>query len=148
MRFVVLINYVSLLEDRGGTLRSVLKFVRKFVNDFKKDQQSFVFLFTHTNQFKTMSDDINGTKKELEKEVVNIIEGTKDEEVLDVLRFLRKCLAKRYPFVDVMHPIQTDFVALATFIEERVKSIEHPRIAASCGLTNASQMKLSAEVQR
>lgn len=149
MRFVVMINYVSLLEERGGALRSVLKFVRKFVTDFKEAQQSFVFLFTHTNQIKSVPDSVEGAKKELEKEVIKIIGGTNDEGVLDVLRFLRKSLGKNYPFVDVIHPLQTDFAALSFFIESRnVKRLENPKIAASCGLTNTAQMKLSAEVQR
>lgn len=148
MRFVVMINYVSLLEDRGGTFRSILKFVRKFVSDFKQSQKSFVFLFTHTNQIKTIPDTVEGAKEELKKEVIKIIDGTKDDEVLDVLKFVRISLGKNYPFVDVVHPLQTNFSSLASIIEQKVKAIKHPRIPASCGLTSTSQMKLSAEVQR
>ena len=50
LRFVILVNYVSLLEDRGGAMRAVLKLCRSFVQDFSEKQMSFMFLFTHTDQ--------------------------------------------------------------------------------------------------
>ena len=36
LKFVVIIHCASLIEDRGGAFRSVLKFVRTFVGDFNK----------------------------------------------------------------------------------------------------------------
>ena len=38
LKFVVLIHCASLIEDRGGAFRSVLKFARAFVRDFRESQ--------------------------------------------------------------------------------------------------------------
>jgi GTP-binding protein EngB required for normal cell division len=67
MRFVILINYASLLEDRGGAMRAVLKLTRSFVQDFNDEKKSFMFLFTHTNEIKEIPDSIDGAKNASEK---------------------------------------------------------------------------------
>jgi len=38
LKFVILVHCASLLEDRGGAFRSVLKFAKKFVNDFNESK--------------------------------------------------------------------------------------------------------------
>ena len=72
LRFVIMINYVSLLEDRGGSMRSVLKLIRSFTGDFDKDKRNFMFLFTHSNEIKIVPDDIDGAKVCLYDEIVSI----------------------------------------------------------------------------
>ena len=38
LKFVILIHCASLIEDRGGAFRSVLKFAKAFVRDFKESK--------------------------------------------------------------------------------------------------------------
>lgn len=38
LRFVIIIHCASLIEDRGGAFRSVLKFARSFVRDFSESK--------------------------------------------------------------------------------------------------------------
>jgi energy-coupling factor transporter ATP-binding protein EcfA2 len=147
LRFVILINYASLLEDRGGAMRSVLKLTRSFVQDFNVKKKSFMFLFTHTNEIKEIPDSIEGAKECLRKEIIRTADGTKDEDVLSVLDFMSKCLQKGFPFVDVFHPLKSDFSKLATFIENKLKPVTRPTLAGNCGLTISSRLKLEGELQ-
>jgi energy-coupling factor transporter ATP-binding protein EcfA2 len=104
LRFVVMINYASLLEDRGGAMRGVLKLTRNFVKDFEETKTCFMFLFTHTNEIKGIPENsVKDAKVILRREIIRTIEGTStmDREVLQVLTFLRVCLEKDYRFVDV-----------------------------------------------
>ncbi len=71
LRYVIMISFVSLLEDRGGAMRSVLRLIRSFTKDFDKEKQSFMFLFTHCNEIQGVPDTIEGAKKSLEDEIVS-----------------------------------------------------------------------------
>lgn len=71
LAFVIMISYVSLLEDRGGSMRSVLRLIRSFTRSFEEDKQSFMFLFTHSSEIKGVPDDIDGAKKCLHDEIVS-----------------------------------------------------------------------------
>lgn len=150
LRFVILINYVSLLEDRGGAIRGVLKLVRNFVRNFEESKQCFMFLFTHTNEIKDISQDsVDDAKVTLRREIIRTHEGTSalDREVLQVLTFLRVCLEKDYPFVNVFHPLQSDIRTLMSNIE-KLKSTRGDYLAGNCGLTPTSKFKLSGELQK
>ncbi len=76
LRFVIMISYVSLLEDRGGSMRSILRLIRTFTSNFEDDKQSFMFLFTHTNKIRSVPDDIKGSLKCLLDEVVSTTEAS------------------------------------------------------------------------
>ena len=73
LRFVIMISYVSLLEDRGGAMRSVLRLIRSFAKDFYEEKQSFMFLFTHSNEIAGVPDSIEGARSCVEKEVVSLV---------------------------------------------------------------------------
>eukprot|EP00957_Ditylum_brightwellii_P134027 10218784-Ditylum_brightwellii.AAC.1 len=60
LRFVILISYVSLLEDRGGAMRSVLRLIRSFSRNFSEERESFMFLFTRTNEIQGIPDSVDG----------------------------------------------------------------------------------------
>lgn len=148
MRFVILINYASLLEDRGGAMCPVLKFTRAFVRDFDQKNRSFMFLFTHTNEISDIpDDDTKGAKECLLREIIRTMDGTKDDDVKVVLEFMRKSLQKNFPFVVILHPLKTDFAALAIFIETKLAPVKELTLTGNCGLTLPSQLKLVGEVQ-
>ncbi len=71
LRFVIMISYVSLLEDRGGSMRAVLRLIRNFAKDFSTEKQSFLFLFTHSNEIAGVPDTIEGAEKCLHDEIVS-----------------------------------------------------------------------------
>ena len=149
LRFVMMINYISLLEDRGGAMRSILKFMRNFVRDFSKEKKSFMFLFTHADEIKDVPESLEGAKRSLLEEIIRTISGTKDEGVTELLSFIRKSLEKGYPFVDILHPLKTDYNSLVDFMENRLKPTK--RILdgnGSCGLTLSSQMRLGGAAQK
>ena len=150
LRFCVLIHYASLLEDRGDAIRAILKFTRKFVKDFNDDKQSFVFLFTHVNEMYIM-DGINPSSMDqcrtyLLEEIIRILKETKDDDVKTVLEFMRKCLKRNFPLVDVLHPLKSDFEGLRNTLETKLKAVKNPILAWNCGLTMASKSKLNGEV--
>lgn len=147
MRFVMMINYVSLLEDRGGAMRSILKFMRNFVRDFNKEKKSFMFLFTHADEIKDVPDSLEGAKESLLNEIIRTLSGTQDDDVKDILLFIRKSLEKGYPFADVLHPLKTDYKSLVNFMEHRLKTTKVLGENGSCGLTLSSQMRLSGAAQ-
>ncbi|KAL3941493.1 MAG: hypothetical protein SGBAC_004162 [Bacillariaceae sp.] len=148
IRFVVLINYTSLLEDRGGAARSILRFTSAFVKDFSKDKKGFMFLFTHTNEISGVCDNITSSRKALQEELLRLKQGSNrsDKDVLDLLDFLTKSLHKGYLFADVLHPLESDFKALKTFIESKQKPITTMTMVDSCGLTASSKHRLSGEI--
>jgi len=147
LRFVIMISYVSLLEDRGGAMRSVLRLIRSFAKDFYEEKKSFMFLFTHSNEIAGVPDSIEGARSCVEKEVIRMLDGTKDEDTKAVLEVIRKCLRKAWPFADVFLPLRTDAKELASLIEKRLKPIEEPHLATTCGLTQSSRLTLSGEIQ-
>jgi len=147
LRFVILINYASLIEDRGGAIRTVLKFIRGFVQDFNSEKQSFMFLFTHIDEIRGIPlDSIEGAKEHLKAEIIRTADGTTDTDVLALLDFMRKSLKKNFPFVDIFHPLKMDYSKLANLIETKLKPVTNPTLAGSCGLTRSSQLTLSAEL--
>jgi energy-coupling factor transporter ATP-binding protein EcfA2 len=147
LRFVVLINYVSLLEDRGGALTAVLKFIGAFVKDFESDKKSFMFLFSHTNEIKD-TQSMSDAKHNLLREVTKMLEATKDPGVRTVLNFIKQSLEKHYPFVGIFDPIDTDFGSVMKFIESQIKPVGNQTISTSCGLTMASRLRLTGEIQK
>eukprot|EP00980_Cylindrotheca_fusiformis_P025927 scaffold14918_cov77-Cylindrotheca_fusiformis.AAC.1 len=148
LKFVVLVNYTSLLEDRGGAARSILKFTRAFVKDFGKDKQSFLFLFTHTDEIKGISGDLNSAKKTLLDEILRLIDGTNksDSDLLCLLSFMKTSLLNGLPFVDILHPLDTNFETLKLRIESVMRPIREPTISTNCGLTGPARHKLSGEL--
>lgn len=71
LKFVIMISYVSLLEDRGNAMRSVLRLIRNFTRNFEEEWKSFMFLFTHSNEIKGVPDNIDGAKNSLHEEIVS-----------------------------------------------------------------------------
>ena len=71
LKFVIMISYVSLVDDRGGSMRSVLRLIRSFAKNFAKEKQSFMFLFTHCNEIRGVADTIDGAKRSLYQEIVS-----------------------------------------------------------------------------
>ena len=72
LRFIIMISYVSLLEDRGGSMRSVLRLIRSFTKDFNQEKKSFMFLFTHSNEIAGVPDSIEGAKTSVKNEIVSL----------------------------------------------------------------------------
>ena len=65
-----------------------------------------MFLFTHADEITGMSSSIVEAKKRLHEEIIRTAEGTKEDDVLVVLKFIRNCLKKDYPFVQIFNPIE------------------------------------------
>jgi GTP-binding protein EngB required for normal cell division len=145
LRFVILINCASLLEDRGGAIRAVLKQIRNFVPVFTDARQSFMFLFTHMDEIRAA----DAQKDFLKGEITRTAEGTTDEGVLSVLKFMQKSLKKGFPFVDILHPLKSDFPKLVQTIEnpEVLVPFSKDHLSRNCGLTSASRLTLSSELQ-
>jgi len=149
LRFVILINYASLIENRGGAIRILLKFIRSFVQDFDSEKKSFMFLFTHTDEIRGIPlDSIEGAKDHVREEIIRTADGTTDIDVLAVLDFMRMSLKKNFPFVDIFHPLKMDYSKLTSIIETKLKPVKNPTLAGNCGLTMSSQLILSAELQK
>lgn len=146
LKFVVLVNFASLIEDRGGAMRAVLKLAHTFVSDFDLDKKSFMFLFTHASDI-DISGSVAATKSRLVNELICILDGTDDPDVKTMLKFMNKSLEKKYPFVDVIHPLMSDFKQLSYFIETKLGSIKFPAKTVNCGLTHHAEMKLVGQLQ-
>ncbi|KAL7555469.1 hypothetical protein ACA910_006131 [Epithemia clementina (nom. ined.)] len=157
LRFVFLINYVSLLEDRGSSMRAVLKLIKIFVDNFIENKTSFMFLFTHTNEIKEIPEDnLSGARDCLLKELIRTEEGTNksDSDVLTILRHMIQCLKKRksdpskrrYQIVDVLHPMKSSFGDIANIIEE-MKPLGNKFVAGNCGLSPQLHLKFSAGLE-
>ncbi|KAL7561438.1 hypothetical protein ACA910_009294 [Epithemia clementina (nom. ined.)] len=157
LRFVFLINYVSLLEDRGSSMRAVLKQIKIFVDNFIANKTSFMFFFTHANEIKEIpEDDLPGARECLLKELIRTEEGTNksDSDVLAILRYMIQCLKKRrsdpskrrYQIVDVLHPIKSNFGTIINILEE-MKPLEKKFIAGNCGLSPQLHLKFSAGLE-
>ena len=147
LKFVVVIHCASLIEDRGGAFRGVLKFARKFVADFKAAKTSFMFLFSHSNEIAEMSDTIQNAQKRLLEEIIRTANGTTDKDVLIVLQFIRDSLKKNYPFAGIYRPLEMDFSALTSFVEEKMTKMKELTLASACNLTTASKLKLEGAIQ-
>ena len=159
LRFVIIINYVSLLEDRGQSLRSTLKFMRKFVNDFDKNKKGFLFLFSHADEIRDvpLDDDtssLDGARQALLKEIIRTIDGTdekKDPDVIELLTFIKISLKQKFPFADIMHPLKTDFRSMTNFIEHKMKRIKignDNKNGSCCDLTGSSKLRLSGAIRK
>jgi energy-coupling factor transporter ATP-binding protein EcfA2 len=147
LKFIVVIHCASLLEDRGGAFRSVLKFARRFVADFNQHKKSFMFLFSHTNEISEMSDSVDKAKKRLRDDIIRTAQGTTDKDVLAVLQFIRQSLDKDYPFAGIYRPLEMSFSLLASNVEGKLKKMTELTLASSCNLTTASNLKLDGAVQ-
>eukprot|EP00980_Cylindrotheca_fusiformis_P018992 scaffold6361_cov124-Cylindrotheca_fusiformis.AAC.5 len=134
----------------GGTKqqKDFLKFTRAFVKDFGNDKKSFLFLFTHTDEIKGISGDLNSAKKTLLDEILRLIDGTNksDSDLLRLLGFMKTSLSNGYPFVDILHPMETNFETLKGTIESVIAPIREPTISTNCGLTGPARHKLSGEL--
>jgi hypothetical protein len=146
VRLVILISYASLLEDRGGAIRAVLKLAHTFVSDFEKDKKSFMFLFTHTTEADIPSS-ILEARVCVKNEILRIMRDTKDQDVKSVLKFMYTALDKEYGFVDVLHPLTSDFVRMSNFIETKLSTIRYPSVIANCGMTPKSELKLIGQAE-
>ena len=155
LRFVILINYTSLLEDRGGSMRAVLRLTRSFVQDFSSHKASFAFFFTHTNQIKKFPEEIQDARDFLLEELVQILNGTSrnDRDVATIVDHMVKCLRKRktdpnkrrYHIVDILHPTETDFAQLRLTIEN-MKPFEDKFTSRTCVLPQHLSMKFESEL--
>ena len=147
LRFVVLTHCASLLEDRGGAFRSVMRFAKTFVQDFDESKRSFMFLFTHTDEIAGMSSSVDDARRLLQEEIVRTADGTKEEDVALVLDFVRKSLKKKYPFADILHPIETDYHKLAQDIDMKLCKVTNLTLAMSCNLALSSKLRLEGAVR-
>jgi translation initiation factor 1 (eIF-1/SUI1) len=152
--FIILINYASLMEDRGGAMRSVLKLVRTFFPDFGKSQQSFMFLFTHTDEIKSIpEDDLDAARQAVHDEILRTEVGTTNvqgEAVQQVLKFIRKSLLKKFPFYDVFHPLLSNASKIMANVERLswTRGLQLAQAVACGGLTSASRFKLQGELHK
>jgi len=148
LRFVILIHCASLLEDRGNAFRAIIKFAKRFVQDFVESKWSFMFLFTHTDEIgMSRSSEDAESKKRLQGEIVHIAEAATDEELSKVLSFVGKSLKKDYPFANILHPLDTDYETLALVIEQKLLPLKNLDAAGICNLTLPSKYKLEVAVQ-
>ncbi|KAL7556250.1 hypothetical protein ACA910_003259 [Epithemia clementina (nom. ined.)] len=149
LRFVILIRYISLLEDRGGAVKDILKLVRAFVQDFEQSRLAFVFLFTHTNEIARNEQKytLEAARKGLLDEVITTMDGTKDAELWQVLNYMAKCLERNYRMVDVFHPVLSNVAALKSTIQ-KLQAVSGDHLAAHCGLTPTSKLKLTGELNK
>lgn len=147
MRFIILINYASLVETRGDAMRAVLKIIRTFVQDFEAKKKSFAFLFSHTNEL--FPEDSKVASQRLHREIVHIYQGTTDEGVKVVLRCIKSSLEKKYPYVQIFHPLHFDFSRFTRFAEsnKQLEPIENTNLTVNGALTVASQSTLIGEVR-
>ncbi len=148
LRFVILIHCASLLEDRGNAFRTIIKFAKRFVQDFAESKWSFMFLFTHTDEIgmARSSSDVE-SKKRLQGEIVHIAEASTDEELTTVLSFVGKSLKRNYHFANILHPLDTDYEELAFTIQKKLFPLHNLDSASICNLTLSSKMKLEVAVQ-
>ncbi|KAL7565546.1 hypothetical protein ACA910_003823 [Epithemia clementina (nom. ined.)] len=150
LRFVILINYISLLEDRGGAVKGILKLVRTFVRDFDASKLSFVFLFTHTNEIASITprNSLPAAREALRKEILWSLESTaKDPELWQVLNYMNVSLGRNFPMVDVFHPILSNVASLKSTIHS-LQPVPGDHLAANCGLTQTSKLKLTGELHK
>ena len=104
-------------------------------------QLSFIFLFTHADEITGMSSSIVEAKKRLHEEIIRTAEGTKDDDVLVVLKFIRNCLKRDYPFVQIFNPIDMDYVRLTNTIENKLTKVLDLTLAKSPSLTLADEIR-------
>ena len=149
IRFVVLVNYTSLLEDRGGAIRSLAKLLKGFVKDFSANKQSFMLLFTHTDEISGNGGlSIEDVTKKLHGVIAEIAESYKLQgkitEETQVLKYMQKSLQKSFPFVQVYHPIMSNISTLVDAIENHVAKM--PGELVSCNLTSQARHALDLEL--
>ena len=106
-----------------------------------------MFLFTHAGDITEMAESLEDARKHLHEEIIRTAEGTKNDEVLAVLRFIRHSLKKNYPFVQIFHPIDMDYSELTSFVENKLKKVSDLTLARSPSLTLAAKLKLDSAAQ-
>ena len=106
-----------------------------------------MFLFTHAGDITEMAESLEDARKHLHEEIIRTAEGTKDDEVLAVLKFIRHSLKKNYPFVQIFHPIDMDYSELTSFVENKLKKVSDLTLARSPSLTLAAKLKLDSAAQ-
>ena len=106
-----------------------------------------MFLFTHAGDITGMSESLEDARKRLQEEIVQTAEGTKDDDVLAVLNFIRQCLKKKYQFVQIFNPIEMDVSKLTSFVENKLKKVSDLTLARSPSMTLAAKLKLDSAAQ-
>ena len=140
LRFVILINYASLLEDRGGAFRAVLKFVREFSKDFEKQFKSFMFLFTHLDR-------IDNSKSVLYDQIVQIRKGTKEKDLRNMVGLIKFNLESKKNMFHIFHPTKTNFDHLVHYIEEKLVPLNTSQLSTDCNMTLTSSLRLEAAIR-
>jgi len=147
LRFIIVISFTSLMDSRGQPVRGLLKMIKSFVEDFNKQKKSFMFLFSHMPHPGNPS--LESPPERLQREIDDILQGSTDDDIKEVLQILKKSLQRRFPLVQIFSPASTDFSSLRRFAEKGLKRIESDKIVVGqCGLTMSSQLKLDSEVSR
>jgi hypothetical protein len=106
-----------------------------------------MFLFTHADDITGMSGPIVDARKRLQEEIIQTAAGTKDDDVLAVLNFIRKSLSKNYPFVQIVRPMEMDYAELTAFIENKLKNVTDLTLAKAPSLTLSAKLKLDGAAQ-
>ena len=145
LKFIIVVSFSSLLDARGQPMRGILKMIKSFVNDFKQEQKSFMFLFSHMPPSQANND--KQSYERLRKEIEDLLQGSTDEDVKVVLQFLTTSLRHKYPYVQIVSPETSDFPSILRFAERKLKPIDGV-VTGNCGLTMSSQLKLNGEVPR
>ena len=161
LRFVVMINSATFLQDRGGSMRSLVALVQSFVGDFKTHRLAFSFVFTHTDSLPDATSKSVADVKSLIRNYLNETRyGTPDKNVKMILKWMVKCLHEGFPFVDIFHPVLSDVSALRTRFEmfEALNDSSFPAIGLApnqrpldvvrCGLTGKAVSTLKNELDR
>lgn len=162
IRFVVLVNCASLLENRGGAIRGLVRLVSACVRDFDKFRLAFTFLFTHTDLLPgARGAELDVVRATLRGILYETAFGTeKDANVRAILRWMHHCLQYSFPFVDVFHPELSDPAELTRAFERFAPEfdgslpaiglaiIEKPSDVVRCGMTLAATSMVKLELDR
>ncbi|KAK3272875.1 hypothetical protein CYMTET_18851 [Cymbomonas tetramitiformis] len=125
IRFVVLINCHSFHTHRGDIVRSIVRLISTFVDDFFEHREAFTFLFTHADEALPLpptasASQLDKVRQEILKQLYDIYSGMNqgDYDARKILLWIIQCLGKeKHSLVDVLHVIHTN-------TEELIKSVE------------------------
>jgi hypothetical protein len=165
LRFVVLVNAFQFYTDRSTELRKNLDIAAKFIgHNFQDHKLSFTFLFTHCNEaFSDVrnliesSQSAESIRETMRANIVQLLGETKrstsDLSTLELIKFLRKSLEKKYPFCDVFDPINSNLPDIRCNVElfsteGCTQYIKEPSKIVKCSLTPTAKMRLDQEVNR
>jgi len=109
------------------------------VADFDTSKQSFIFTHIHDVRDICPNNRIFANRC-LQNETLRSVEGNRDDDVRQILRFLTKYLRKNYPFVQVYHLLTADYTRLERTITEKMRKADPAYLARNCGFTIASKL--------